>query len=374
MSTRTKIRRRSDRQLRSLPMLRNSERGTFKRCRFLWDVSYNRLRKPHTAAPALRYGTLIHASLADYYPKGIKRGPSPVETFERLYEKDLEEAYAFGWRDDDGKWYDAGELGVNMLTNYLDTYGPDDEWEVLVTEHPYATLVHRPECGICAQPIIDGECDAQCPGPKLVPWFVQTGILDGVWRHRRKKHHTVVVDHKTAGSINTRYLVMDDQAGSYWTWGVDWLREKGLLGASLKLDGMMFNFMRKAMKDERPTNEKGQYLNKPTAKELKQFGPDYPGSVSKKQPPPYFLRHYTWRDEFDREEQRRRAQYEFAEMEMVKSGELGVTKTPSAPNCNGCWLLDACELHETGNDWEAFLSQTTMEWEPYSQHEIAMGR
>lgn len=291
--------------------------------------------------PALRFGTLVHESLAAYYIVGVKRGPNPVVTFEKLYERDLEEAFEFGWRDEDGKWNDAGELGVNMLTNYLNEYGSDDEWEVLVTEHPYRTMVHHPETGH--------------------PWFAQTGILDGVWRHRRKKEHTVVVDHKTAKSINTRYLVMDDQAGSYWTWGVDFLREVELLAPGTNLNGMMFNFLRKAMKDERPQNDKGQYLNKN-------------GSVSKQQPSPYFERHFTWRDEFDREEQRRRAMDEWREMELVREGKLGVTKSPNGPNCNSCWLLDACELHETGNDWEAFLSQTTKPWEPYDAHEIAMGR
>lgn len=344
-----------------MPLLRNSERGTFKRCRFLWDVGYNRRLSPHYSSPPLRFGTLIHETFASYYIVGTERGPNPVTTFEQLYEKDMEEAEAFGWRDEDGKWFNAGELGVSMLTNYLNEYGADDEWEVLVTEHPYRTIIYHPNCAICDQEIFEGDCSAQCPGPQRNPWFAQTGILDGVWRHRRKKNHNVVVDHKTAGSINTRYLVMDDQAGSYWTWGVDYLREMNLLGERMKLDGMMFNFLRKAMKDERPQNDKGQYLNKD-------------GSVSKQQPSPYFLRHYTWRDEFDREEQRRRAVGEWREMELVRAGELAVTKSPSAPNCNGCWLLDACELHETGNDWEAFLKQTTKPWEPYSQHEIAMGR
>lgn len=344
-----------------MPLLRNSERNAFKRCRFLWDIGYNRQLAPSVASPPLRFGTLIHEAFAPYYKVGVKRGPNPVHTFERLYEADLKEAEAFGWRDDDGRWFNAGELGVSMLTNYLNTYGKDEDWEVLVTEHPYATTVLRPSCSICNQPVLDNLCSAQCPGPKQEPWFVQTGVLDGVWRHRSKKSHTVVADHKTAASINTRYLAMDDQAGSYWTWGVDWLYANGYLDPKLKLNGMMFNFLRKTMGDDRPKNELGQSLNKD-------------GSVSKKQPSPAFERHYTWRDEFDRNMQRERAMAEFKEIELVRAGELAVTKSPGAMNCNGCWLLDACELHETGNDWEEFLRQTTKTWEPYAQHEIAMGR
>jgi len=339
--TATKVRRRSDLTLRQLPMLRNSERGTFKKCRWLWDISYNRQRSTKISAPPLRYGTLIHESLARYYIKGVKRGVNPIKTFERLYAKDVEEAYEFGWRDDDGKWFDARELGVTMLTAYLEEYGKDEEWEVLVTEHPYATVVLHPVTG--------------------KPWFKQVGTLDGVWKHRSKKDYTVIVDHKTAASISTGYLVLDDQAGSYWTWGVDYLHQNGLLDPKLKLNGMMFNFLRKATPDERPRDEQGYYLNKD-------------GSVSKKQPAALFLRHYTWRDEFDRNMQRKSAMAEFREMEMARAGELSMYKTPGKMNCGGCWLLDACELHETGNDWETFLSQTSRGWNPYDAQEIMMGR
>lgn len=286
--------------------------------------------------------------------KGVKRGKNPVFEFERLYEEELKEMPSYGSKDDDGVWTDAGELGVAMMQHYLDTYGSDDQWEVLVTESPYQTIVPNPATG--------------------KPWFKQTGIIDGVWRHRSKKDHTIIVDHKTAKSINTRYLVLDDQAGSYWTWGVDYLLEQGLLGERMKLDGMMFNFLRKAAPDPRPKNELGQHLNLPTAKELKEFGQDYPGSVSKSQPPPYFVRHYTWRDEYDRAEQRIRVAEEYREMEMIRAGLLAVYKSPGAMTCGSCWLLDACELHETGNDWESFLAQTSQPWDPYSQHEIEAGR
>lgn len=338
---RPRIRRRADRVMRELPMLRNSERATFKRCRFLWDIGYNRQLAPRTASPPLRFGTIVHSALAAYYTKGVKRGKNPVTEFERLYEIDLKESEAFGWRNDEGRWFNAGELGVAMLTNYLNTYGKDEEWEVLVTEHPYRMMVPHPV--------------------KASPWFIQTGVLDGVWRHRSKKDHTVIVDHKTAASINTRYLAMDDQAGSYWTWGVDYLHAHKLLDPRLKLNGMMFNYLRKTMPDERQTNELGQRLNQN-------------GSISKRQPAPYFERHYTWRDEFDRGMQRERAWDEYKEIELVRAGELGVTKSPGQLTCNGCWLLDACELHETGNDWEEFLKQTTKSWDPYAEHEIMMGR
>jgi hypothetical protein len=343
-------------------MLRNSERSTFKKCRFLWDISYNRRLAPNVSQPALRFGTLVHSALALHYPVGKKRGKNPVTEFERLYQADLEESYEFGWRDEDGRWNDAGELGVAMLTGYLGEYGNDDRWEVLVTEHPYRVVVMHPLCGICQQEIYEGDCDAQCSGPKYVPWFAQTGVLDGVWKKLdEKRDYNIIVDHKTAKAISTRHLVMDDQAGSYWTWGYDSMIAEGLLKANVKLRGMMFNFLRKAIPDERPRNEAGHYLNKD-------------GSVSKKQPSALFLRHYTFRDEFDRQEQRRRAMGEYKEIEMIRAGKLAISKSPGQMTCSGCWLLDACELHEVNGDWEEFLRQTTRLWNPYDAQEVMMGR
>src|SRR6516165_2950536 len=71
-----------------LPMLRTSERSALKKCEWLWDITYNR-RLRGRAAPALQFGTLVHAALARYYIPGPKRGEHPARVFEELYERDL---------------------------------------------------------------------------------------------------------------------------------------------------------------------------------------------------------------------------------------------------------------------------------------------
>jgi hypothetical protein len=218
---------------------------------------------------------------------------------------------------------------------------------------PFKTLVYRPNT--------EGHHYKE---PE--PWFWYTGILDGVWRKRGDK--TVwIPDHKTTGGIgdkNWKHLTLDDQAGAYWSWGVDFLIAHGYLKANQKLAGMMYNIMRKAMPDERPSKlVKGQrvYLNKD-------------GSTSLRQPSPYFLRRPIFRDEVDREHARDRAKIDFARLEAMRNGSLAMSKNPGQFTCTMCSMLDACELHETGNDWEGFLEGTTKQWDPYSEHEIREGR
>lgn len=331
----------------ALPMMRTSERNTFKTCEFQWYISYELRSRLGTPAPALRFGTLIHRALADWYIKGTKRGKNPVKTFERYYDEDVRENEAsFGWKlSADEPWQEARDIGVGMLTHYLEVYGNDSDWDVLATEHPFKQVVSHPETG--------------------EPWFMYTGIVDGVWRDKRD-NSIWVADHKTTASLSDSklsYLQMDDQAGAYWSWGVDYLAQNGFIKNTSGLTGMMYNFMRKGLPDERPSrwvNGKLLYLNKD-------------GSISKVQPPPLFKRFPIWRDEADRAMTKRRSMDDYGRIEMVRNGELTLTKHPGMMTCPGCPARDACELHETGNDWEGFLAHAGYKWEPYAEHEIYGG-
>jgi PD-(D/E)XK nuclease superfamily len=317
-------------QAAELPMLRTSERTTFKRCRWKWQLEYNESLKPIYDVAPLRFGTLIHAALARYYLPGKKRGAHPADTFELLYAQEVDQARSFGMRDEDETWVDAGELGQAILSNYIDTYGDDSQYKVLVTEQPFAIKVQN----------------------DLLP-FRYVGVLDGVWEDQADGS-VFIVDHKTASQINLRYLALDEQAGAYWAFGQQWLRDNGLL--KKKLSGMLYNFMRKAMPDDRPQNGEGQYLNKD-------------GTISKKQPSPYFVRQRIYRDRHDMNEVFERVQQEWGDMVGCREGTIPIYKNPSQFTCSGCWAFDCCELHETGNDWEEMRDQTTRTWEPYSDHE-----
>src|SRR6516165_550096 len=107
--------------LGSLPMLRTSERGAYKRCEFLWNLTYNQRLKPMSTMPALRFGALVHKSLAAWYIPGVKRGKHPAEAFDEFYAEDMRKNdEIFGsYSEDDERWVNAHEMGVAMLENYI---------------------------------------------------------------------------------------------------------------------------------------------------------------------------------------------------------------------------------------------------------------
>jgi hypothetical protein len=70
-------------------------------------------------------------------------------------------------------------------------------------------------------------------------------------------------EHKSAKAIRTDHLPLDDQAGSYFAVAPIELRSAGLIGPKEKLQGIMYNFVRKAFEDDRPRNADGHYCNKP---------------------------------------------------------------------------------------------------------------
>lgn len=357
----------------TLPMLRTSERSTLKTCEWRWDLEFNQLRKPLVAMPALRFGTLIHKALASYYILGTKRGIHPGIGFEQAYQDELKiNSEKFGAKvkdiEGDEKWVNALELGLAMMSNYVDEYGDDDQWEVLATEVPFETVVYHRACSCKTSAF----CTCGHRGKAGKPWFLYVGVMDGIWR-RRKDKTLWIPDHKSTAGIGDsklNYLVMDDQAGSYWSFGVQWMVQQEILKKNQNLNGMLYNFLRKALPDVRPSrlvNGKRMYLNQPTKKSPL-------GEVSKQQPSPYFLRQPIHRGEYDRARVMLRAEVDYDRIERFRSGQLPTTKNPGMFTCPSCWARDACELHETGSDWVNFVKETTREWDPYEEHEIYGGR
>ncbi len=354
-------------------LLRTSERSTFKACRWRWARAYVDNLKPTTSAPALRFGTLIHAAMEARYPPGIKRGPHPAKTFEQLYTKELEEQEAFGFRDEDGEWHNALEMGVAMCNGYMEQYGKDDEWKVIASEQAFQVKLYDEE------------------GRYRVTYV---GEFDGIWQNRASKQ-LILKDYKTAKSINTAHLALDEQAGSYWAFAPEWLRAQGLLSEDDVLAGLLYTFMRKGLPDPRPRNSQGHHLNKPKKdallEEYERTGKRLPedktidgmiadlgdralqlGEVSASQPPPLFHREMVYRDQADADNLRERVLQEAREHRLVRAGKLAVYKNPSPGpfGCAGCGYRDVCELHETGADWQLMQDATMTEWDPYAEHEL----
>lgn len=313
-----------------------SMRQAFKRCRYSWHFRYMRRLEPKIAAPPLRFGTLLHTALEHYYVKGVRRGPHPARVFEKAYEQEFGEALTLGFKDDDGKWHDALSLGVDMLEHYVEHYGKDDEWRVLANEVKFEEPVHHPVTG------------------EQIGIYV--AVIDLLMEHRASGE-LWIWDHKGVKSIDTGYLATDDQSSGYWAYGTSWLRRNGLLKPGKELQGIKFNFLRKAKRDERPRNELGQYLNQD-------------GSVSAKQPSPYFERFTSYRGEAEMERTRERVAHEILEMNMVKAGQLALLKSPDKMNCKFCDVRDICELHETGSDWEEMMRLMMVPRRPFIRQSI----
>lgn len=342
-------------------MVRTSERTSFNRCEWQWWQNYQLRRQPIREAPALRFGSLVHQALEARYPPGVKRGPKPAETFEKLYEANLKDAYEkWGFRDEEGDWAEAGQLGVAMLENYVKTYGRDEEWKVIASEMTFQVPVYAKE----VQPGVVEHCAKDEEG--ALHLFTYVGTMDGVWQNRMD-NGIRVNDYKTTSSDPVKEArgkqILDEQGTAYWTWGVDWLIQEGILPARQVrlLDGMLYTWLYKAGPDERPVNAQGQSLNQD-------------GSVSKKQPTPRFHREVVYRDREQTNRARRRAVRQVMRMELIRHGGLLPYKSPGQAypdqQCKACPFFDICELDEIGADASDLAASTLTEWDPYDAHEL----
>jgi hypothetical protein len=269
---------------------------------------------------------MIHLALEKRYPVGIKRGPHPATTFKKIFDADIAARMAAGNVDYDPKWDEHRELGVAMLRGYVDTYGKDENWRVLATEQHFE------------EPVIDAA------GNQVA---LAIGVIDLVVQERSGNKDILVVDHKATAGIDTRFLVMDDQCGQYWTFGVDWMYRVGLMDRKKhQLSHMLYNFLNKKLPDERPQDDFGNYLNKD-------------GSVSKSQPTaPFFERHKQYRGGYDRDMMRKRTADEAVLISMVRAGDLPILKSPGKFTCSMCNVRELCELHEVGQDYMAMAKAT----------------
>ena len=344
MPTKRPAKRRPTKKRPSLPRVRTSERLSFKTCEQQWYWNFVDRLKPTADRPALRFGDLIHRSLEQYYKPGLKRGPHPAETFEKLYVEDLDKELArIKVKTPEEEWLEALDLGIAMLHGYVEMYKErDKEYKIIASEQTFEYVVR------------DSEGKAVC---------LYVGTFDGVWQRRSDKRLWFKEFKTTGSSVNQMMngpLAMDEQAGSYWTFGPLWLREQGMLGPAQDLDGILYTFLRKSMPNpDWNFNALGQKLNQD-------------GSVSKSQPGAYFGRQPVYREQASRDRMIQRVIIEARRMQAIRSGEATAIKNPGKlfmPNCTFCNYKDMCELHEAGQDWQSMAKMTMQNWNPYDAHE-----
>lgn len=322
-------------------MLRNSELQAWKTCRFRWNWTYVDGRQSAVAPTALRFGDLVHQALAAYYKPGTKRGPHPAKTFEKLYHAQVAEKREQGFDVfSDDEWVNALDLGRGMLEGYVERYSvADREYRVLSSEQTFQLRLRHPRGFI----------------------FYVVGTFDGVWQNV-SNGRIVFKEFKTAKAISLDALPMDEQASMYWTYGPKWMRQKGILKPDQMPSAILYTYLRKAIPNpDKKRDAEGRVLN-------------LDGSISKVQPAPYFERVPVYRDEADRRNLHERVLAEAWEIREARAGRMVAYKNPGPlhmPNCRGCSVREACEVHETGGDWQPVLDFATVPWDPYAAHELA---
>lgn len=335
---------------KSLPLLRGSERSTFKTCQqqwwWAWRMGY---RDPQPRPNALWFGGGIHLALAHYYQpqgksalRGFKRGPDPLETWAKFCKG---ERPRFFRRDtpgtvDESDFVNLIDLGQAMLGGYVDYYDGDPSWEFLAPEMPFS--VYIPDYS--GSPIVN---------------FV--GTWDGAYRDHNLEGEVRLLETKTTARVSTAHLNLDPQGLGYDLVADAELRSRGIIGQKESVRYIMYNFLRKAIpkQDDRPVNADGLRLNKD-------------GSVSKRQKlqAEMYVRHPVERTNAEKRSTLAHIQNEFLQMQAIKDGTFEPTKNQGflGENCKRCDFYEMCELHEQGADWQEFADNFLVQRDPYADH------
>lgn len=316
-----------------------SERSEFGRCPQAWWWKYREgLQPKETANDARWFGTGVHIALAQWYRPGKERGLRPSVAFAD-WMLSQQSNFISTVIDGEQKYQAAYDLGVAMLESYYERFGTDEKWDFIATEQFGEALIEQIE---------------KSPVPLALYSFTFDGVFRDVWGD------IWLLENKTAKQIRTLHLPIDDQAGSYWLFAEPILRSMGILKRGQALSGIMYNFLRKAMPDERARNDAGSYLN-------------LNGSVSKQQPSPFFHREAVERTLGQRRSILRNIQMQADTMLGMRNGEIYITKTKTR-DCPFCDFFEMCELNEDqGNPaWEDFRDATYRPSDPYAyQHKDA---
>jgi hypothetical protein len=316
--------------------LRNSERKSFKQCRWKWKKNYVEGMAPKRASQPLVFGSLIHDALEKWYIPGRERGVDPLTTFIQ----DFAEADANGtipqgvMYDEEGKYGGMFEMGKHLLGKYVEHYGPERHIEIIQPEQKFWLDIYDTREGGDGSYVVTA-----------------TGTMDALYLDHNDGRYNML-EHKSWKVMRTQHLQLDEQASTYWALVPLWLRQQGFFGPDDDLGVMMYNIIRKANPDDRPQNSQGMYLNKN-------------GSVSKRQPAEIYHRVPIWRDTHSRRHLLDRLIAEANEIKMVQAGLLMAYKNPTY-TCGSCDFFDACELDEVNADVYEYLSMTTNPYDPYS--------
>lgn len=307
-----------------LPRVRSHEIIDYKRCQTKWYWNWRKgLTPKYRKFGALDLGDWVHQALEHYYIPGWKRGRHPAETLYDAFTRSVQTARAAGAPQE---YLEQGEqfsmLGEAMMNAYVKRYGNEKLY------------VYRAELPLGVD--ITNHRDIPIARYKLK--------LDGLVRDRNGL--IWILEHKTAATISTGHLPIDDQARPYAALSEIELRRKGILKRGERVYGILYNYMRKALPDERETDSQGRALNKN-------------GQLSKRQPSPNFERYplkFSDRAKLQTLRRKRREVVEIVTItDLLRRKEISwrsLNKTPAKSCEKTCPFFTMCVVDEEGSPIE----------------------
>jgi hypothetical protein len=175
-----------------------TERAVFRQCRRRWFLTVVHRLDPEEGNPNFFVGNLFHSGLQRYY-EGIRDGESHDEATERALDayqiefevemEKLREQLKFLWPVAQPQWRELGELGFEMVQNYLDREGRNPMFDEIVA--------------------VEFRVNVDIPdrlGNSMGKLSVQADVIG------RKDGELKVADHKTASrDVTSAHLDIDDQ-------------------------------------------------------------------------------------------------------------------------------------------------------------------
>ncbi len=235
-------------------IIRTSDRKAFKECRLEWDWN-SKIRQnyePNTEAQALRFGTAVHAGLADLHDSTTWGVGAPATRL-ALAQLAFVKEYPFqswnggteGSEDEYAAYAVDLELGKGMLAHFVDWAA---DWHKTITPVHVEVEFEVPIPAPNAMPgrfgnSIDG--DLLCDGMPVV----YQGRIDMILRDQWGGYW--IVDWKTAGRIegSHEWLQMDEQITSYC-----WALQHAL---GIKIEGFLYIELLKALPHSPKVLKKG---------------------------------------------------------------------------------------------------------------------
>lgn len=240
-------------------VIRTSDRGTWRKCRELWNFKspLRRRLQPLAGPKPLEFGIAVHRGLQVYYDpemwdftnRAVVEALALKAFNEDCNTQELKRKESGLWDDlVQEDFADRRELGEGMLKHYF-AWAPeqDKDWRPVHTEITFEVPVAPPYMGTgywsTDEPYQKGlDVDDSSGEPVLLYQgkpVVYQGRLDAVMQHKDGTYW--IWDHKTAAQFreNLDWLDMDPQVGSY-AWALYYR-----LG--IEIEGVIYNELRKTV-------------------------------------------------------------------------------------------------------------------------------